>query len=194
MRYLAAICLTALLIPAANAIPVRYDFTVTLADTFGTFAVGGSTNGAGYVVFDTELALLAGPTGQVGNQNVPLPTIDLSFDWLGMHWDESNATLGLLRYSAGILTALGIDAVVPPNSCGNSFQCVQWGTNDFTVTRNSSGAGSALLTRSGSNGVAFGTSRWSGPVQVDVPEPGTLALLGAGLAGLLLFRRRQTRA
>src|SRR5688572_632077 len=194
MRSLAAICLTALLVPAADAIPVRYDFSVTLADTLGTFPVGTSTNGSGYVVFDTGLAALAGPSGQVGNLNVPLPTVDLSFDWLGMHWDETNATLGLLQFSSGILTALSIDARVPPNTCGNGFQCVQWGTNDFTVTRNGSGAGMALLTRTGTNGAAVGTARWSGPLQVDVPEPGTLALFGAGIAGLLLFRRRQIRA
>ena len=194
MRSVTAICLMALLVPAANAIPVRYDFTVSLLDTQGTFPVGAGTNGFGYVVFDTSLAALAGPTGQVGNQNIPLPTIDLSFDWLGMHWDESNATLGILQFNSGILTSLGIDAVVPPNTCGNSFQCVQWGTNDFTVTRNASGVGTSLLTRSGANGVAIGTARWSGPLQVDVPEPGTLALFGAALTGLFLVRRRQVRA
>ena len=68
------------------------------------------------------------------------------------------------------------------------------GTNDFTVTGSSSGAGIALLTRAGSHGVAIGSARWSTPYEVSVPEPTTLGMLVAGLAGFGLLRRRQIRA
>jgi hypothetical protein len=194
MRTLVAICLAALAVPAAHAIPVRYDFSITLLDTQGTFPVSGPTSGSGYVVFDTALQSLANSAGQVGDRNTPLPTYDISFDWLGMHWGSANATLGSLKFNGSLLTNWSIDAVLAPNTCQAAFQCVQWGTNDFTVTGSNSGYGMALLTRVGSPGVAIGTARWSAPRQVDVPEPGTFALFGAALAGLALARRRQIRA
>jgi hypothetical protein len=194
MRSLAALCLVALAAPAAHAIPVRYDFTISLADTQGTFPISGPTTGSGYVVFDTSLRSLANASGQVGDKNAPLPTYDISFDWLGMHWGVANATLGNLKYNGDLLSNWSIDAVLSPNSCRPAFQCVQWGTNDFTVTGSSGGAGTALLTRVGSNGVAIGTARWSKPYPVSVPEPATLGMLAAALVGLALFRRRQIRA
>jgi hypothetical protein len=191
MRSLFAICLVALAAPAAHAIPVRYDFTIALADTQGTFPIDGPTTGSGYVVFDTSLQSLADASGQVGDRNTPLPTYDISFDWLGMHWGTANATLGNLKFSGGLVSNWSIDAVLSPNSCQPAFQCVQWGTNDFTVTGYSSGIGTALLTRAGSHGVAIGSARWSKPYEVSVAEPATLGLLGAALAGFGWVRRRQ---
>ena len=191
MRSLAALCLVALAAPAAHAVPVRYDFTITLAEIQGTFPISGPTSGSGYVVFDTSLASLAAPTGQVGNKNTPLPTYDLSFDWLGMHWGAGNATLGNLKFSGGQVSQWSIDAILTPNACQPAFLCVQWGTNDFTVTGYSGGAGTALLTRVGSHGVAIGNARWSKPYEVSVPEPGALALLVAALACVGIARRRK---
>lgn len=188
MRSIIAICLVALA-PAVQAVPVRYDFTISLLDTQGTFPISGNTSGSGYVVFDTSLASLADASGQVGNKNTPLPTYDISFDWLGMHWGAANATLGNLKYSGGVLTNWSIDAILSPNTCQPAFQCVQWGTNDFTVTGSSNGFGTALLTRVGSSGVAIGNARWSAPRQVHVPEPGSFALFFAALAGLFAVRR-----
>lgn len=194
MRPLLAICLLALAAPAANAIPVRYDFTISLLDTQGTFPISGSTTGSGYVVFDTSLSSLANASGRVGDGNTPLPTYDISFDWLGMHWGAANAALGELWFSGDVLTGWNIDALLSPNTCQPAFRCVQWGTSDFTVTGSGSGYGTALLTRAGTHGVAIGTARWSSPREVSVPEPAALGLLGAAFAGLGLLRRRQIRA
>jgi hypothetical protein len=192
-------CLFALLlvtgIPAANAMPVRFDFTVSLrADPgieTGTLPGSGTADGFGYVVFDNDLFALADGTGTVGDYNNPLPTIDLSFDWLGLHWDETNAALGVLNLdSLGNLNFWSIDAVVPANSCTRNFLCVQWATTDFNVLV-SGNFGTALLTQQGVSGVAIGNvSAVSTPVEVPVPEPGTFGIMALGLAGVWLLRRK----
>ncbi len=184
-------CLFALLlalgIPAANATPIRYDFTVSLTSFDGTQPGSGPADGSGYVTFDTDLFALANSSGLVGDYNNPLPTIDLAFDWLGLHWDQSNATLSIVNFDpSGNVSYWGIDAIVPANFCTNNFWCVQWGTTDFTATS----LGSALLTQQGVQGVAFGSVVVTGSQEVLVPEPGTFGIMVLGLAGVWLLRRK----
>jgi hypothetical protein len=191
MRVLLAACLIVLCAPAANATPIRLDFTISLAQAVGTLPGTGTADGGGYVVFDTDLSALASG-GNLGDLNTPLPTIDLSFDWLGAHFDSTSGTLSHVTFdSFGNPLAWDIDNVLPHNLCMNNFRCVQWGTDDFSVLATQGGGGSALLTQTGVFGVAIGSVSWTrGEIQ-SVPEPGTLALMALGFAGLLLTGRRK---
>jgi len=198
MRALFAVSLLALVAPAANAIPVRYDFSITLTSVQGTQPGTGNANGSGFVVFDSDLAALGVPSGRVGDLNTPLPTLDLSFDWLGMHFDATNGTLGALYLdSFGAINGWSIDGLLPANACGPAFQCVQWGTSDFNILAHGSalgGGGIALLTQAGVNGVAIGNVSWTVSEVRNVPEPGTLGLLALGMFGAALRRRKALRA
>jgi hypothetical protein len=194
MRILLVASLLALVAPAANATPIRYDFTISLMQTAGTLPGTGTGNGSGFVVFDSDLAALVPGGGQLGNLNTPLPTLDLSFDWLGLHFDNSSGTLSTVTFDAlGNPLAWDIDNVLPANSCMNSFRCVQWGTDDFSLLASPGGGGTALLTQSGVSGVAIGGVSWSRGQILPVPEPGTFTLLALCLAALLIGRRKLLR-
>jgi len=200
MRKLLIASLLVIAAPAANAIPVRYDFTIELSSVGGIPPGTGTGNGSGFVVFDSDLAASSppAPSGRVGDGNTPFPTIDLSFDWLGLHFDTTNGTLGAIYVdSLGVINGWSIDGLVPPNSCGESFQCVQWGTTDFNVLAAGSslgGGGTALLTQAGVEGVAIGNVRWNQVEIRNVPEPGTLGLMALGVFGAVLRRRKALRA
>src|SRR4051812_30620273 len=196
MRTLLATLLLVLAVPAAQATPIRYDFTISMNNVQGTQPGTGTADGSGYVVFDTDLAIGA-PAPRLGDMNTPLPTIDLAFDWLGIHFDATSGTLGALYVDGlGGITGWSIDGIVPPNSCGDSFQCVQWGTTDFNVlgSGSSSGTGIALLTQAGVNGVAVGNVSWRTGVVTSVPEPATFGLMALALGGMSLVRRRRLQA
>jgi hypothetical protein len=197
MRKLLIASLLALAAPAANAIPVRYDFTITLSSVHGTQPGTGTANGGGFVVFDDALAALGVPGGRVGDMNTPLPTIDLSFDWLGMHFDATNGTLGALYLdSLGGISGWSIDGLTPTPGC--SFQCVQWGSTDFNILganpSSVGGNGTALLSQAGVNGVAVGNVSWIQTEIRSVPEPGTLGLMALGVFGAALRRRKALQA
>lgn len=194
MRKLMITAFLALAATAANAIPVRYDFTIKLSSVQGTKPGTGTADGYGYVVFDDALAAGGTPGGSVGNMSTPLPTLDLSFDWLGMHFDETTGTLGnIYLNSSGGISGWSIDAFTPTPGC--TFQCVQWGSTDFSVLAANGGTaapgnGTALLTQAGVNGVAIGNVSWT----KTVPEPATLGLMLMGVAGAALRRRKLRKA
>jgi len=193
MRIFFAVALIALIAPAANATPIRYDFTISLEQAVGTLPGTGSADGSGFVMFDSDLAALAPGGGQIGDLNTPLPTLDLSFDWLGLHFGSSTGTLSTVTFdSFGDPLAWDIDNVLPANLCMNSFRCVQWGTNDFSLLASQGGSGSALLTQSGVYGVAIGRVSWVRAI--PVPEPGTVGLLALAFVALLFSRRKALRA
>lgn len=193
MRRLLITAFLAFSATAANAIPVRFDFSISLSSVQGIKPGTGTANGSGYVVFDTDLANGGKPGGLVGDMKSPLATLDLQFSWLGMNYDTSSASLGgIYLDSMGRISGWSIDAFTPTPGC--TFQCVQWGTNDFTLLASNgssgSGGGVALLTQSRVNGVAIGNVSWT----KSVPEPGTLGLMLVGVAGLALRRRKLRKA
>jgi hypothetical protein len=121
----------ALLAPAANATPVRYDFTIALSKIQGTAPGADSGNGGGYVAFDTDLFALA-TGGHPGDLETPLPTIDLSVDWLGLHFDTSTGTLSSVDFdSLGNQTAWDIDVIVPPDILRAQFPLRAVGRHRF---------------------------------------------------------------
>ena len=182
----------------ANAVPVRFDF-VTSAPTDGTLSSTPPVEGFGYVVFDTDLAGLADSNGRVGDGNTPLATIDVQFNWLGQEYNLTNATLGAVTFSGGMPIAWQIDALTESPFCNtassggifNRFDCVQFGTDDFTLSAFAGGSGTVLLSTSQDTSYARANVMWT-QGQVAVPEPSTAALLALALLGTFVRRRSST--
>jgi PEP-CTERM motif len=193
---LAATVLT-LCASVAIAVPVKYEFTITSLEAVGGFPDEPVADGFGYVVFDPELFIPASGEGRVDDSTNGLPTIDLSFDWLGQHYDVSTASLWAVDFYGGVPGFWAIGGRV--NTCGvpwSTFSCIGEGQSDFGLTYLPSGRISTVVAITGSEGFAFGDGTWQQvPVaEVPVPEPATLGMLAAGLAGFWLFRRRQVHA
>jgi hypothetical protein len=85
---------------------------------------------------------------------------------------------GLLTYFVNIFpTSGGVLSILPPASCaaaGQPEDCIGFQTRESQSTR-----------------LAFGFTISTERLTTDVPEPGMLALLGIGLAGLGAMRRRR---
>ena len=171
---------------AAEAAPITVDFTVTSNDVSNP-SYGSGVTGSGYFSFDDSLMPASG-SGLVGNPIAGLPTLDLFFNWFGVTFDESNAAIGTLTFTNGVLTNWMIGGSYLAPTCGFlRYACTSSGgaAPDFDAL----GSGGAALTDAQRRGLAYGPIQWS-VRDTSVPEPGTLALFGLGAAALLITRRR----
>jgi hypothetical protein len=156
-----------------------------------TFTATGVAGVSGYVSFDDSL--FDGTAFQFLSNNA---IVDLSLNVFG-----SLFTLGDVVTSAN--TIIDSTGVLPRivNGAGliadNGSQSIAFFPDGFGGTALDGDASLAYSLTGGfdSEGFEYYAVRWDpSGAGAQIPEPSTLALFGAGLAGLGLLRRRQTRA
>lgn len=173
-------------IASATLITVDFTVTTTQSNFAGAITPGYQAGvvGAGQFTFDDSLRQVpAVPEG--------VAALDLSVSWLGQSWDESTARIGSLTYNLdGTLRSFIIGGWYPGDCGSGCVPSAAANPSDFFVGTNN-GIFSSFIHVQGLGGGIYGSTSWSAR---SVPEPGTLALLTAGLVGAGLARRRRRNA
>lgn len=188
LKLAAAFALLAATAAPLHAAPITIDFTITSTVPNQGYAAG--VLGTGFFTFDDAL-MPAGGNGAIGNSIFGAPTLDLSFDWFGTHFDETNAGISTLWFANGAVSDWWIGGTYAAPICGlGRYSCVHsaGAAPDFMLI-SSNGGGSMNDGVHNGIGSGYGTLNWS-VRETSVPEPGVLSLLGLGLAGLAGLRRK----
>ena len=155
---------------ALQAATITYDFLVDGGDSGPLAGVTAS----GFFSFDDSI--VPPGAGIVGEADL---LSDLEFTWNGISYDETTANTGDLTFDAtGALVTGTFGSDCGAGFCGAGIS----DTNSWFV-----GLADEFVYDAGGERLFFGPTSFS---LRSVPEPDTLALLGLGLLGLGVTRRR----